>query len=206
MNLCDLPGEIQDNIILNLHPSAVIALGQTNRHFQTTASLTRLDSEAIDKFLEEKKIQIRNAANYLCRSCLTFKPQLAFPRNHVKGRRSKTGKDAHKRSCLHCLINNGGILPGHVVDMADERLGRRVYCYACLLLQDRYCVKCNWCYECTQRRKVKTYRKGWRGKYGMDDGMGFVINCCLQHRWSEVGKVGASSLGEWEDESGSDSS
>lgn len=206
MNLCDLPGEVQDHIILGLHPSAAIALGQTNLHFHTTASLTRLNCFAVDCFLEEKKIQIRDTAGYLCRSCLTFKPDRAYARNQIIGARIKTGKEAHKRKCLHCLIANGEILPGFVVNMADRSLGTRVYCFGCLLLQDRFCTKCNWCYECAVKRKVKTYRKGWEATNGSSDGMGYVINCCSKHTWSEVEKIEVLSLGNWEDDRDFDSS
>lgn len=200
IRLCDLPGEIQDHIILSLHPSAAVALARTNHHFHATASLTRLSSEAINAFLEERKIQIRDATDYLCCTCFVLKPWRAFTKAHVKGPRSKTGKDANKRSCFKCLLANGRVLPGNVVDMADARLGMRVYCFACLSLRERFCVKCNWCSECARQRKVKTFRQGWKARDGSGDGMGVVVNCCAGHQWSEVVKV--VSVEPWEEEDG----
>lgn len=44
------------------------------------------------------------------------------------------------------------------------------------------------------------------GKDGLGDGMGFVIICCSKHRRNELRKIEASSVGEWKDDGGFDSS
>lgn len=71
--LCDLPGEIQDQIILDLHPSAAVALSQTTQHFQSIVSLNRLDPGTVDAFVNERKPQINRKEGYLCGSCFRLR-------------------------------------------------------------------------------------------------------------------------------------
>lgn len=46
-SLSNLPGELQDLIIINLHPSAAIALSQTNWHFHSCTNLYRLPRSVV---------------------------------------------------------------------------------------------------------------------------------------------------------------
>ncbi len=96
MGLCDLPGKMQDQIILRLHPSAAVALSQTSRHFHATVSLNRLVTEAVKQSLEERKAQIGRVDGFLCSSCFCLKPQREFLRSQITKKRGKAGSEANK--------------------------------------------------------------------------------------------------------------
>lgn len=107
MGLCELPGELQDQVIVNLHPSAAIALMQTNRHFHTSVSLHRLSIEVVEAFLDEKDLHIYNADDYFCYSCYRLKPKISFLSSQVEGKHGKNGTKAHERWCSKCLMARG---------------------------------------------------------------------------------------------------
>lgn len=180
-NLCDMPGEIQDHVILSLHPSAIVALSQTSHHFRQIARLVRLGRETIDEFLVERKLDILRAEDYLCGSCYALRPPNKFTSGHLKGKYGKNGQSANKRCCVDCMLAKGSLLPGNVVDMAGKR---SVYCFVCLSLQDYFCIRCHWCHGCAQKRQRMTYRKSWEKEYGSPDGMTMVCNRCQEHTFT----------------------
>lgn len=145
LNLCDMPGEIQDQVILSLHPSAMVALGQTSRHFNEIASSHRLDRKSVDDFVHERRLRIRWARDFFCGFCYTAKPPNEFTMGHITGKHPKNGMQANKRSCIDCMIARSTMLPGHVVVRAWRQ---SVYCVVYLSLQDRFCTRCNWCFAC----------------------------------------------------------
>ena len=71
--LCNIAGELQDIIITNLHPSAVIALSLTSRYLFFWVSLRRLPSSLVFDYLQKKELLRAHADDYACYSCLRLK-------------------------------------------------------------------------------------------------------------------------------------
>lgn len=113
MSLPHLPPELQNLIITNLHPSAAIALRQTNHHYHSTVSLHRLAPDIVRKFLDDldgrPRSQIEGALNcnwFACYRCLCMKPGILFEYFKVElGER-------HDRQCLGCDLKEGRGVPG----------------------------------------------------------------------------------------------
>jgi len=199
MSLCDLPGEMQNQIILRLHPSAAVALSQTSRHFHATVSLNRLENKAVKQFLEERKAQLGRVDGFLCCSCFCLKPRREFLKSQITKKRSKAGSDANKRACFECMGQNRQICPGNIVDIADGE-DKRVYCLVCLKVRYRFCTKCRWCFGCVKSRVAKTYRKGRESESSCRDGMIDIVNECSDHEWFEAPPAKELFLsGPWDD-------
>ena len=99
-SLCELPTEIQHLIVLNLHPSAAIALKRTNRWFHTHISLHRLGRPEVFRFLTEHENLPKFSKNfhqgkrtsslgYACFTCLTIKPATNFTEDQITGHYGK---------------------------------------------------------------------------------------------------------------------
>lgn len=115
MSLPHLPPELQGLIITNLHPSAAIALRQTNHHYHSTVSLHRLAPGIVRKFLEDLDGRVRSQVDgavycrsiwYACYKCLCMKPGTLFEYFEVScgGRRD--------RQCLGCDLKQGRVITG----------------------------------------------------------------------------------------------
>lgn len=104
--LCNLAGELQDLIITNLHPSAAIALSQTNWHFNSCVNLHRLPSSAVLKYLQEKELLPTHSNDYACSTCLRLKPRSTFTTSQTRVSRGKSGQHACKRICFDCSCRN----------------------------------------------------------------------------------------------------
>lgn len=68
--LSKLAGELQTFIVTSLHPSAVIALSQTNHHFHSCANLHRLPFCAVLNYLQQKEWSPSHSNDYACYTCL----------------------------------------------------------------------------------------------------------------------------------------
>ena len=141
LNLLNLAGELQNLIIVNLHPAAALALSQTNRHFHSSVGLHRLPFPVAFRILQEKELFSPDPENFACYTCFRLKPQSTFVLKQTKRRRSKLGRDAHKRFCTECGCKYGKHKPGSIFITSA---GLRVSCVGCESLQDRFCMKC--CY------------------------------------------------------------
>lgn len=109
--LSNLAGELQNLIITNLHPSAAIALSQTNRHFHSCAHLHRLPSPTVFDYLQEKELLPIKLDDYACYTCLRFKPRPTFGTRQTRSILEKLGQSAHKRYCFECGSMPGNHLP-----------------------------------------------------------------------------------------------
>lgn len=192
-SFCGLPGELQDHIILFLHPTAMIALSKTSRHFHATAFLARLETHTIDEFLEERKhaiLSLDDDFKYLCCSCFKLKFHDKFTRSHLKDYYRRNVKKVNGRSCVDCMLAQGKISPGDVLNMG---FWEKVVCLVCLSLEDHFCTRCKWCYGCAQKTHngVRTYRKifGKETPSHDADGMIQIWNTCVGHSWSEPSEL-----------------
>ena len=178
LGLSALPGELQEQIILNLHPSAAIALRQTNHYFQTIVSLHRFEVDQVWAFLKEKQEQPHNAKHLACYFCLCLKPRsLCLNSRYIALPQCYVAPPPDSQSCLDCAVKTGRVLPGNINDLANQK-DKLLFCIACLNLQSHFCEKCRWCIQCAERRMVNTYRK---------DEMGYrvvpIFDRCWEHEW-----------------------
>ena len=162
-SLCELPTEIQHLIVLNLHPSAAIALKRTNRWFHTHISLHRLGRPEVFRFLTEHENLPKFSKNfhqgkrtsslgYACFTCLTIKPATNFTEDQITGHYGKYATfnetparlNSIRRSCIDCSLMKKAFYPGQVLRMADgETLN--LFCPACQNLQAYFCDDCLFC-------------------------------------------------------------
>ena len=64
--LTNLAGELQNLIVANLHPSAAIALSQTNHYFNSFVSLHTLPSSVVHDFLQKKERLYKHIDHFAC--------------------------------------------------------------------------------------------------------------------------------------------
>ena len=159
--LCTLPTEIQHVIVLNLHPSAAVALRQTNRWFNTHISLHRLDQIEVRKYLGQCELRPKNAASFACFSCLNLKPQTAFTMTQVHSANGKGHPHTYKRYCLECGIRDGKYKPSALLRMAGYASTVKVLCGGCASVQTYYCSRCLCCSGCIAKMKTWTGRARW---------------------------------------------
>jgi len=184
LGLSALPGELQEQIILNLHPSAAVALRQTNHHFQTIISLRRYNIDDVRAFLRDRARQPRNARYLPCYSCLWLKLRSNFimgpcnlPRGQVSFYDPHRHIWTHGESCFECAVATGRFLPGNVSTLPNET-DKVLFCIACLTLQNHFCEKCRWCTKCASSGTVNTYRKEEMGYRVVP-----ILNRCWGHEW-----------------------
>lgn len=158
-NLCTLPLELQHHIALNLHPSAAIALKQTNRYFHTHISLYKLDPLKVKRYLHEVQLRPRHRDSYACFTCLRVRPMSAFTASQldVKTRNHRTYP--YERYCLDCGVENKSFRPGTILIMAGDQAHSRVFCGSCSTVQSYFCGKCHWCAPCIAR--TKAFKMSW---------------------------------------------
>ena len=190
-SLPDLAGELQNLIIINLHPSAAIALSQTNHHFNSCANLHQLPSPMVFDYLQEKEILPAYWDNYACYNCLRLKPRSSFATKQTRSPRGKGGRDAYKRICLECGFRTGKHIPGQNMKIGTEL---QVYCGGCETLQRRFCSTCRWCESCIRKGTATVLRKGeWAGPNGEASEV-VLRNTCQNHTWEGPEPVSGASL------------
>lgn len=165
LNLYTLPTELQHHIVLNLHPSAAIALKQTNRYFHTHIALYRLDPLKVKQYLHEVELRPRHRDDYACFTCLRVRSMTAFTITQLGAKTSKNGAYSGGRFCLDCGVENKRFKPGTVLIIAGDESHPRVLCDSCLTVQSYFCGKCHWCAACIAR--TKSFRTSWSRSVGM---------------------------------------
>ena len=180
LTLLNLAGELQNLIILNLHPEAAIALSQTNRHFHSCASLHRLPLPIVSQWFHEKEMLPENSEKFACYTCLRLKPQSAFVLKQTKKKKSKFSPDAGNRFCIDCGCKYGKITPGHILKTSA---GLRVSCIGCEKPQDRFCTLCYWCDGCASKGIVTMERRRDWVKPGDGARKISLKNICEGHSW-----------------------
>lgn len=160
-----IPGEIDDQIIESLEPSAAIALSQVNRHYHQVVSLHRLPATGVNEYLRELESRGQHPGNgdFACYKCLCLKHKSAFTETHTKGKRGKNGGLWSYRKCFACIQKYDRILRGTVVTLNDGR-GARMLCMFCQRLQGDYCNECKCCRRCTEicSRNIYCEHPDWR--------------------------------------------
>lgn len=179
-SLTNLPGELQNIIVANLNPSAVVALSQTSRHFHACVSLHRLRFFEVYEWFREIEQVSTNSENYACYTCLRLKPRSAFAKGQTRTPRGKSGHNARARICLDCGFSTGMHTPGSMMDIGGEL---QVLCMGCDTLRKRYCMSCRWCDSCISKGTATVSRKGQRA--GPNDEAREVVirNSCSHHDW-----------------------
>jgi len=171
VELCTLPVELQHHIVLNLDPSAAIALKQTNRWFHTHISLHRLDKTKVQQYLHRLELHPRNEHFYACFSCLCLKPQTAFTTVQIGTKiSSRNGSYSSQRYCLECGIRNGKYKPGTSLKMAGPESEPKVLCGACMSVQAYFCRSCLCCSGCIASMRTWT---GRAARWSRGGGQGF---------------------------------
>lgn len=188
--LLELPGELQDLIVSNLHPSAVIGLRQVSRYWRALLSPDRLDRLKIAEIVTYlHELEIHNDTLFLCSYCLCLKPRSSFTKSHVQGKRGKNGGAYHTRFCVDCGFEHKRILPGAIINMAEEQ-EPQVCCMGCSAVKRIFCNRCHWCFECAQTENGT----GWR-KYDGRLVQVRLMNRCTGHRWNGISPAPVPSAG-----------
>lgn len=91
LTLSDVVGELQNLIIANLHPSAAIALSQTNHHFHACANLHQLPLSLVSQYFREKELLPAHRGEYACYTCMRLKHRSSFAPSQTKSPRGHTG-------------------------------------------------------------------------------------------------------------------
>ena len=153
--LCLLPTELQDLIVFNLHPSAAIALKQTNHWFNTNISLHRLNKRRVREFIHERENKPQNEHLHACYLCFSLKPETAFTTQQFG---TKFGRDLHGRCwgryCLDCGFRNGHYRPGISEQLAGPPRKRGIHCGLCMSVRTYFCHKCLYCWECINHART----------------------------------------------------
>ena len=164
-----LPPELHHMIILELTPSAAIALGGTNRYFRSLNCLSRLDPLDVKRYFRIINLRMVDHSSFLCTSCCCVKPPDEFSTKRLIGEWSKRGLKSWSRQCLECMFDT--IEPGDEVFLGlrekprsgrgrnkqwRERLAQKkmVMCIDCMELKDGWCDECRWCWGCFQSRRL----------------------------------------------------
>ena len=175
-NLYTLPTELQHHIALNLHPSAAIALKQTNRYFHTHISLRRLDLVKVKQYLHEVELRPRHREDYACFTCLRVRSMAKFTVTQLG---TKTSRNSSGRFCLDCGIENKRFKPGTVLIIAGDESHPKVLCKSCLTVQSYFCGECHWCAACIA--KTRAFKTSWSRSVGMGP---------CQHHLQDISRTG----------------
>lgn len=165
LTLYTLPTELQHHIVLNLHPSAALALKQTNRYFHTHIALYRLDPLEVKQYLHEVELRPRNRDNYACFKCLRVRPMTAFTITQLGAKTGIDGVYSNGRFCLDCGVENKKFKPGTALIIAGDESHPKVFCGSCSTVQPYFCGKCHWCAACIARTKY--FKTSWSRSVGM---------------------------------------
>lgn len=180
LTLTNLAGELQNLIITNLHPSAAIALSQTNHHFHSCVSLHRLPFSTVVDYFRDKELLPMRSHDFACYTCLRLKHRSAFAKRQTKSRRGKVGQAATERMCLDCGFTNGKHTPGSPMKIGAEL---QVYCFACTTLKRRFCIHCHWCDSCISKGTARGLRKGVHAGPNGEASVVEFQNICKRHDW-----------------------
>ena len=156
--LCTLPLELQHLIVLNLPPSAAVALRQTNRWFYTHVSLHRLNRLAVRTYLHFLELNPKKQHLYACFFCLCLKPKMAFTSSEIGGKPKEPRRYHYDRFCLDCGIRHGVYKVGTSRPMAGSQSAPKVLCGICMSVQSYYCNKCYCCSACIASTRTWTGR------------------------------------------------
>ena len=197
IGLCSLPAELQDQVVLNLHPSAAIALRQTNRYYHANVSLHKLVRKEVRRYLGRRERHPGNEKYFSCELCLALKlDTILFKKEYHQTARFDIGYNGQncRRICLECAIKTKMTVPGNVVVMAKPRNTfemvtpssplsghKSIFCMACLTVKGEFCYFCRWCFDCVQKRFVNTYRQDDEGH-----GKSRILNRCWTHKWNST--------------------
>lgn len=165
LDLYTLPTELQHHIVLNLHPSAAIALKQTNRYFHTHISLHRLNLITVKQYIHEVEIRPRHREGYACFTCLRVRPIIAFTVSQLGAKTSRDGTYSSERFCLDCGVQSKKFKPGTVLNIAGDESHPKVFCGSCSTVQSYFCGKCHWCAACIAG--TKAFKVSWSRSVGL---------------------------------------
>ena len=154
LNLYTLPTELQHHIVLNLHPSAAIALKQTNRYFHAHISLHRLDPFQVKQYVHEVELRPRHCEDYACFTCCRVRPKSAFTASQLGAKTSGNGTYSGRRFCLDCGVQSKKFEPGAILIIAGNESHPKIFCGSCSTIQSYFCGKCHWCAACIARTKA----------------------------------------------------
>ena len=146
--LATLPTEIQHHIVLNLHPSAAIALLQTNHWFHDHVSLYRLDQDLVHDYLRYLEHRDHNEDNRACYNCLTIKPRSGFTSGQLISK---------KAFCLDCGVRTKMFEPYSLIHLAGGE-EPRLFCGSCCTVQRSFCRQCRLCNGCIVKMGTWTGR------------------------------------------------
>ena len=178
--LSKLAGELQDLIITNLDPSAIIALSQTNCHFNSCAKLHRLPFYNVYNYLTTKEDLPTHSNDYACFTCLRLKPKSSFSTGQTRSPREKWCEEAHTRICLECGFKTGKYVPSQILKNGAEL---QVYCGGCETIQKRFCKTSCWCDCCIRNGTATVISEGeWAKPHGQACEV-VIRNLCEQHTW-----------------------
>lgn len=158
VGFCDFPTELQHLIVLNLHPSAAVALRQTNRWFHTHISLHRLDRTAVQDYLHHLELLPKHQHDYACFSCLSLKPHTAFTTTQLTPMDNICSSYNSKRFCLDCGVKGAKFKAFSRLNIGEDELWSKVFCGACSSVQPLFCPRCHCCGGCLARMKTWTGR------------------------------------------------
>ena len=157
MSLPLLPNELQDLIIENLHPTAAIALSQTNHYYHSVISLKRLNPDVVRQFLRDLEQLRRNRISpfkkLACYRCLCLKRYWHFtlaqcPYSTINEHPEKW----QKRQCVNCDVADGDLKPGDIYTHDDG--SNFLACSECLNPRKRFCAQCRCCARCLEKRAI----------------------------------------------------
>lgn len=154
-----LPNEIPDLIITNLHPTAAIALSQTNRYYHSTVSLHRLDPDTVRIFLKDLEnrpanniFSGRSKLTFACCKCLCRQPARTFQDPEIRS--------YDRRQCLECDLQDGRVTPGGICSSYFH--DPSIICVKCLKARGEFCRGCDACAPCLEKKGVEFCRDcGW---------------------------------------------
>ena len=211
MSLPNLASELQDIIISNLHPTAALALGATNRHYHETVTLHRLPVERARRFLFDLETspnniiirkdtydEVKSRKLCACFTCLRALPCINFAYEEMIASCADTYEDHRfKRQCMNCDLKQGRIKTGAIYYCWCDYI---VMCNGCSKVQQDFCRGCRFCDRCLkEERALQTCDEcGWcdkcidektmewnlrqEGKYDGNDAKKFqMMDACDNH-------------------------
>ena len=183
--LMSLPLEIQEMIILALHPSATIGLSGTNQHFRALCSVEHLNPIVVQDYFRQVNFAMIKRPDFLCVCCLCAKPPSEFSTRSLTGPKRKEGQSAGYRKCLECVI--GELRPGQEVNIGLEKKknGRRmrmVVCKECFAFKDAWCKYCRCCWWCIQQIEHQRNQNRDNNEYIPEPRQS--ATCWWKHSWT----------------------
>lgn len=144
--LGNLPMELRDLVIVNLHPSAAIRLSQTNHWYHANVSLQDYDQDEVQTYLNDIEQRPNNVRLAACFSCLKLKPadQVCAQLKDA----DEIGRPLNSRICLDCGLKSGYFKHGTSYRMGRPESGLKVLCGVCTNIHAGFCPRCDCCNHC----------------------------------------------------------